>query len=100
MTSTADPELLAGNDDALRDALTEAEVPPLLATVAYLTGDLSLLRPDLRPDPMRMLEPDAGIEPEQQAEALALAFDARTRWRDAGRPPAPAPTAEALTTML
>src|SRR4051794_20069303 len=100
MTSTALPGLLAGDDDALRDALTEAEVAPLLATVAYLTGDLTVLRPEFQPDPMRMLEPDAGIEPDQQAAARALAFDALARWRDAGRPPAPTPTPEALTAML
>jgi 4-hydroxyacetophenone monooxygenase len=100
MTSTAEQELLAGDDEALRDALTEAEVPPLLATVAYLTGDLTLLRAELRPDPMRMLEPDAGIEPEQQAEARALALDALVRWRDAGQPTAPTPTPRALTEML
>ncbi len=100
MTSTAEPGLLAAGDEALRDALTEAEIPPLMATVAYLTGDLSVLRPELRPDPMRMLEPDAGIEPERQAEAREVALEALGRWRDAGRPPAPAPTPEALTTML
>ena len=33
-------------------ALAEAEVPPLLPALAYLTGDLSLLRDDLRPDPI------------------------------------------------
>ncbi|HEY1739810.1 MAG TPA: NAD(P)/FAD-dependent oxidoreductase [Acidimicrobiia bacterium] len=100
MTSTTEPNLLTGADDALRDALAEADVPPLMATVAYLTGDLSLLRPELRPDPMRMLEPTAGIEPEQQAEARELAFEALRRWRDAGRPAPAVPSAEALTEML
>ena len=100
MASTAESTLLSGDDEALRDALVEAEVPPLLATVAYLTGDLTVLRPELRPDPLRMLEPDAGIEPEQQAEARALAFDVLRRWRDAGCPRPPAPTPEALTEML
>ncbi len=100
MTSTVESGLLAGDDELLRDALTEAEVPPLLATVAYLTGDLSVLRPELGPNPLMMLEPDAGIGPEQQAEARALAFDALTRWRDAGRPQPPTPSPEALTSML
>ncbi len=100
MTSTAEPALLDSTDDELRDALTEAEVPPLMATVAYLTGDLSVLRPDLRPDPLRMLEPDGGVGPEQQAAARELAFDTLVRWRDAGRPTAAAHSPEALTAML
>ena len=33
--------------------LADAEVPPLLPALAYVTGDLSLLRDDLRPDPIR-----------------------------------------------
>jgi 4-hydroxyacetophenone monooxygenase len=100
MTSTTEPDLLAGADATLRDAITEADVPPLMATVAYLTGDLSVLRPELGPDPMRMLEPTAGIEPEQLAEARDLAFETLRRWRDAGRPAPPVPSAEALTEML
>jgi 4-hydroxyacetophenone monooxygenase len=99
MTATATPGLL-GDDETLRDALSEADVPPLLASVAHLTGDLSVLRDDLRPDPARMLEPDAGVEPEQQATARAVAFEALVRWRDAGCPPAPPAPPEALTTML
>ncbi len=100
MTGVPASGLAAVDDDALRAALDEAEVAPLLATVAYLTGDLLILQPQLRPDPMRMLEPDAGIEPEQQAEARALAFDALVRWRDRGGLPAAPPTPDALRAML
>ena len=40
--------------------LAEAEVPPLLPALAYLTGDLSLLRAHLRPDPILLACPRAG----------------------------------------
>ena len=43
--------LLTDDDATIRTALESADVPPLLAAVAHLTGDLSLLRDDLRPDP-------------------------------------------------
>ena len=50
-----------------------AEVHPLLCAVAHLTGDLSLLRPDLGPDQAQLLVPGRGLSPEQEAEARALA---------------------------
>ena len=45
-------EPIIESDDEIRAALADAEVPPLLPALAYLTGDLSLLRDDLRPDPL------------------------------------------------
>ncbi len=54
MTFTSSPfvgeiELITESDDELRAILAEAELPPLLPSLAYATGDLSLLRDDLRP---------------------------------------------------
>src|SRR5689334_10002759 len=88
------------DDTVIRAALQYAEVPALLPALAYATGDLSLLRPELRPDPNRMLEPDAGIEPEQKAIAYDLAFDAIVAFRDAGGRPVPPPGPAALREML
>ena len=36
-------------------------MPPLLPALAYLTGDLSLLRDDLRPDPLLLAMPQGGL---------------------------------------
>ena len=55
----------------------EAEVPPLLPALAYLTGDLSLLRDDLRPDPL-LLAHAAG-----RADRRAAGRGPRARARDA-----------------
>ena len=41
-------------DDDIRAFLADAEVPPLLPALAYATGDMSLLRDDLRPDPLML----------------------------------------------
>src|SRR5262245_7480993 len=80
---------ITDDDATIREHLESAEVPPLLAAVAHVTGDLSLLRDDLRPDPLRMLEPEAGISPEQAARARDLAAEALARFRDGGSTPAP-----------
>jgi len=91
---------LPADDAALRAALAHAEVPALLPAVAYVTGDLALLRDDLRPDLSVLMDPTAGLSPEQVAEGRDLAFRALVRWRDAGGVPAPRPTLDELRAML
>src|SRR5258706_9536199 len=72
------------SDEEIGQALAEAEVPPLLPALAYLTGDMSLLREELRPDPMLMGMPQGGLTDDQQVEARQLALDALIRYRDGG----------------
>ena len=80
------------SDDELRSAIAHADVVSLLPALAYATGDLSLLRDDLRIDKANIRQPDAGLTPEQVATARDLAFEALVRLRDgetevATRPP-------------
>jgi 4-hydroxyacetophenone monooxygenase len=88
------------DDDGIRDALGHARVVPLLAAVAYATGDLSVLRDELRPDPARLVEPDGGVDPDEAAVARELAFEALVRFREGGSVAAPPPTHEALRQIL
>ena len=76
----------------LRRILGDAVLPPLLPALAYLTGDLSLLRDDLRPDPLLFALPDAGLSDEQSDEIRRLALDVLVAFRDGGCVPAPAPS--------
>ena len=66
---------ITATDDEIRKAVSEAEVPPLLPALAYLTGDLSLLRDDLRPDPLLLAMEQGGLTEEQLATARELAVD-------------------------
>ena len=84
-----EPEPITASDDEIRASLVDAPIPPLLASVAHLTGDLSIARDDLRPDLTRVLEPDAGYSPDQIAEARELAANALIRHRDSGNPKQP-----------
>src|SRR5262249_15609753 len=87
-------------DAEIEAALADAELPPLLPALAYLTGDLSLLRPDLRPDPLMLAMPQGGLTDEQQAAIRELALEALVRFRDDGCRPAPVPSeAEVLQIM-
>ena len=60
--TAAPEELLADVDDAAIEAMVRAASPPaLLAALAQATGDLGLLRDDLRPDPEHVREPTGGL---------------------------------------
>ncbi len=74
------------DEKLIRAAVDCAEVPALLPAVAQLTNDETLLREDLRPDPDRLLEPDAGLTPEQLDTARDLAFEALRDHLAAGAP--------------
>ncbi len=86
-------------DTTIREAVDCAEVVALLPAVAQLTGDLALLRDELRPDPERLLEPEAGLTPEQQADARKLAAEALRAHLDAGAASAP-PGLDRLRALL
>jgi len=88
------------SDEQLREILAQAEIPPLLPALAYLTGDLSLLREELRPDPLMFGMPQGGLSEEQQAAARALALETLIRFRDGGCRPAPTPRDEDVLRMV
>ncbi len=77
------------DDDTIRSALEDSDVPALLPALAHITGDLSLLREDLRIDPARMIEDQGGLSEEQIAAVRALAAEALIRFRDGGSVCAP-----------
>ena len=94
-----DIETITESDDELRAILDEAELPPLLPALAYATGDLTILKEHLRPDPLLMAMPQGGLTDEQQAEVKSLALDVLTRFRDDGCVPSPPPD-EATTQRI
>ena len=90
----------APDNTALRSMLADAEIAPLVPAVAELTGEYDLLREDLRPDPLLVLEPEGGLTEDQLAEIRELLFGALSRWRDAGSPPAPDATDDELRRLM
>ncbi|HEX6425780.1 MAG TPA: NAD(P)/FAD-dependent oxidoreductase [Acidimicrobiales bacterium] len=78
------------SDDEIRRHLVDAELQPLLPALAYATGDMSLLRDDLRPDPL-MIALTGGFTDEQAAAIRELALEVLTRFRDGGCRPAAVP---------
>jgi 4-hydroxyacetophenone monooxygenase len=93
-------EPITETDDEIRSYLEDAELPPLLPALAYLTGDLSLLRDDLRPEPLLIGMPQGGLDDGQQASVRAIALGALVRFRDGGCRPAPLPSDEQLLRIM
>jgi 4-hydroxyacetophenone monooxygenase len=91
---------ITAGDDEIRAALSEAEVPALLPAMAYLTGDLSLLRDELRPQALLIGMPQAGLTDDQQAEIRRIAFESLARFRDEGSHPAPPPSDDDLLQIM
>jgi 4-hydroxyacetophenone monooxygenase len=85
-------EAITESDEELARILEEAELPPLLPALAYCTGDLTLLRDHLRPNPMLAQMPQGRLSTDQQAEIRALALEKLIAFRDGGCVPAPVPS--------
>jgi 4-hydroxyacetophenone monooxygenase len=93
-------DLLHADDDTIRAAVEHAEIPALLPALAALTGDRSLAPEHLRPSATGLMDPTAGLSPDQQAEARSLAVGALLRLRDAGEVPSPEVDLDTLRALL
>lgn len=74
------------SDSKLEQLVLDAELPPLLAALAHVTGDLSLLREELRPGAGLLAGPQGGYDEEKIALARKLCVKALAGFRDAGCP--------------
>jgi len=94
-------EPIRASNEEIAAALDAAEVPPLLPALAYMTGDLSLLRDDLRPDPLLAAAlPQGGLTEDQLAMARALALEVLVAFRDGGCIPGEPPSPDDLLRIM
>ncbi len=77
---------ITADDDAIRRALDDAFLPALIPALAQTTGDMSLLRDDLRPPSVMPAIPQGGMTDTQQKAAKELALEAIRSLRDNPRP--------------
>jgi len=74
------------SDEAIRAALADAHVPSLMLALVHLTGDLSILRSGIRPQPAFLSDPQDGIGEADQAQIREQAFQLIRAARDSGKP--------------
>jgi 4-hydroxyacetophenone monooxygenase len=96
-----DAQPIVDDDATLRACLEDIPLAPLVAAVAHLTGEHSLLAEDLRPDPSKMvMMTDDGYTPEQVARGRDRVAAALIRFRDGGCKPGPEPTPDQLRRLI
>ena len=100
MNSDAFESLAHCSDDTIDAALKEMSPPALLAALVTVTGDHSLLRPELRPSPLALREDTAGLSPEALATLRTLAAGLLRRYRDEGMPATPPLSREQLARTM
>jgi 4-hydroxyacetophenone monooxygenase len=96
-----DAEPIADDDETLRSHLEGIPMGPLVAAVAHLTGDYSLLAEDLRPDPSKIvMMVDDGLTAEQLARGRDLVAAALIRFRNEGGKTGPPPNPAQLRSLV
>lgn len=78
-------EKIDRDDAGLRVALEEAHIPSLILALVHLTGELDLIRGDIRPQ-MEFLNPDDGLTDEQRDSIRARALEVLSAHRDDPQP--------------
>ena len=80
---------IAASREEIEAAVEQGDLPALLAALAMITGDESLIAEDLRPPTPPMgatIKPQGGMSAEAQAKARRLATAAIVDYRDKGSP--------------
>ena len=83
-------EPIIASDAEIAKAVSDADLPALLAALAVLTGDETLLADDLQPQPPKMgasIMPQGGLSQEAQEKARMLSVRALIDYRERGSPP-------------
>ena len=90
---------ITDDDQTIRTALEDAHIPSLMAALVHLTGEMDVLRGDIKIETNFFGDPQGGVTEEQQAHVRALALDALKRIRDGAELPPP-PARETIREML
>ncbi|MGA1068650.1 MAG: flavin-containing monooxygenase, partial [Burkholderiaceae bacterium] len=96
-------EPFEASDEFIRQSVAQADLPSLMVTLAMLTGDTSLIGPEVKPPvpPMRVeIAPQGGMSKEMQEEARRRATAALIAFRDSGQKGVGIPSESLLTKCM
>jgi 4-hydroxyacetophenone monooxygenase len=96
-------EPFEASDEFIRQSVEQADLPSLMVTLAMLTGDISLIGPEVKPPvpPMRVeIAPQGGMSKEMQEEARRRATAALIAYRDSGQQDVGIPSESLLTQCM
>lgn len=78
-------EAINVDDQAITRFLEAADIPALVLALVHMTGDMGLIRGDIRPL-MEFLNPDDGLTDKQRSDVKTLAADVLAKHRDDPKP--------------
>ncbi len=84
---------VTNDDEIIRKALKEAHIPSLMAALVHITGDIGLIRGEIRPTNAFFGDAQGGITEAQQEKIRGIAYDALRKFRDGGHQLPGAPSA-------
>ncbi len=74
--------LRSASNEQIRACLEHAHVPALMCVLVHLTGDIDLLRGEIRPHVVPMGNPNQSISEEAKSKIVDAAFDVIAKYRD------------------
>lgn len=83
---------ITATNEEIATALKDANTISLMMAIVHLTGDLSVIRGDIKPDFEAVLDPQMGITAEAQKEIADKALQALIDYRDRGGSLLPLPS--------
>ncbi len=81
MSAIENLKTITATDEAIRTHLATAHIPSLMLALCHMTGDMSIIRGDVKPQ-MAFLNPDDGLTETQRQWVRDRAFAAIARYRD------------------
>jgi 4-hydroxyacetophenone monooxygenase len=84
----------------IKAALEEANIPALMVSLVHITGDMNIIRGDIRPHPRVLGDPYVGITEAQQAAVRAHALEILKTYRDGGCKLSQVPTIDQVREMM
>ena len=84
-------------DEFIKTALEEANIPALMVSLVHVTGDMNIIRGDIRPHPRVLGDPYVGITEAQRATVRAQALKILKTYRDGSCKLPQAPTVDQVS---
>ena len=91
---------ITADAETIKAALEKANIPALMVSLAILTGDMSLIRGEIRPQTRTLGDRTYGITEEQQAMVRKQALEILKRYRDRGSPRPAIPSMDQVREMM
>ena len=93
-------DTITEDDETIKAALEKASIPALMVSLVHVTGNMNIIRGDIRPHARALGDPHVGITEAQRASVRAQALEILKTYRDGGCKLPQAPTVDWVREMM